>query len=604
MINRFKKNKHSCEGDTEDSNSAPIDSPLSFHRVKSKIRSNRVLRQLTRLDARSRTLIASMPDEIFVIDLEGHVIEVCEYSTVSNACRTCKIKQLSDFMPEHIVKKVLSLSLAAFQDRSVRTFEYECVDTRWNSFMEVRISVTSEGEILLLMRDISRRKRAEERAQYFACHDTLTGLENRVQFHEWLEQCMSARMDMPLAVIYINLDHFKHINAALSYQVGDSVLMEAADRLCALKDTLETNGISLEVARMGGDDLGILASGAEISERMGEVVCAINSVLRRPFSIEGHNIILTASMGVAISKSSSLDPRSLLGQAESALNTAKLSGGGGIHFFSNEYEPSVVKRFKLESRLRHAIRDGRLSLHYQPQKDIINDRFTGVEALLRWKDEELGYISPAKFIPIAEESSLILEIEEWVLYEACRQARKWQGRWESEVQVGINVSSAQLYSQDLAKRLPLVAQSCGVDVSTLEIELTESTMMRNSVSSVRALQKLKELGVSLAIDDFGTGYSSLSYLSRFPIDTLKIDRSFVTDFPLKTHDTAIVSAIIAMAEALSLNVIAEGVETVEQLNGLRACNCRAAQGFLLSHPMPVEDCTLLLDTCLGNSTAH
>jgi EAL domain-containing protein (putative c-di-GMP-specific phosphodiesterase class I) len=311
--------------------------------------------------------------------------------------------------------------------------------------------------------------------------------------------------------------------------------------------------------------------------------------------VEGLEVYMTACIGVTVNTCKVGEPLVLLSEAETALHAAKRIGFGSVRRYTPSAGSSRFKRMDMESRLRRAVRDGKLCLHYQPQKDIFTNRFYGVEALLRWHDDELGHVSPGQFIPVAEESNLILELGEWVLQEACRQAREWRGRWQTEIQMGVNVSSLQFRRQDLPKLLLTALQYSGALASTLQIELTESAVMNDSDASLRALERLKDLGVSLAIDDFGTGYSSLSYLSRFPLDTLKIDRSFVKDFPGKNHDAAIVSAIIAMAESLGLRVIAEGVETEDQLDGLRAHHCHAVQGFLFARPMPAEVCAELFD---------
>jgi len=429
--------------------------------------------------------------------------------------------------------------------------------------------------------DISDRKRAEEQIEFHAYHDVLTNLPNRKLFTDRLTQSISRarRSGKSLAVMFVDLDHFKSINDTLGHEMGDELLLEMAKRLSANVREYDT------VARLGGDEFTIILSELRQPEDAVNVAEKVRSAVEQPLSIAGTSIEVSASIGIALYPDDGTDAESLLRNADSAMYRAKEAGRNTYQLCTDDMKRRAVERLSLETRLRRAITEGQLVLHYQPQISLTNGSVVGVEALVRWNDPERGLVHPSAFIPLAEESRLILPLGEWVLRSACTQMRAWQDAGLEVPMMSVNLSLRQFQQYDIVQAVRHVLNETGLDASALELEITETAAMQNAESTVEVLQALRELGVSIAIDDFGTGYSSLNYLKRFPITAVKIDRAFVRDLATSEGDAAIVSAVVGIARALKLRVIAEGVETQEQLSFLRRRNCDAAQGYLFSRPV-------------------
>jgi len=429
--------------------------------------------------------------------------------------------------------------------------------------------------------DISDRKRAEEQIEFHAYHDVLTNLPNRKLFTDRLTQSISRarRSGKSLAVMFVDLDHFKSINDTLGHEMGDELLLEMAGRLSANIREYDT------VARLGGDEFTIILSELRQPEDAVNVAEKVRSAIEQPLSIAGTSIEVSASIGIALYPDDGADAESLLRNADSAMYRAKEAGRNTYQLCTDDMKRRAVERLSLETRLRRAITEGQLVLHYQPQISLTTGSVIGVEALVRWNDPERGLVHPSAFIPLAEESRLILPLGEWVLRTACTQMRAWQDAGLDVPMMSVNLSLRQFQQYDIVQSVRHVLAETGLDAGALELEITETAAMQNAESTVEVLQALRELGVSIAIDDFGTGYSSLNYLKRFPITAVKIDRAFVRDLATSDGDAAIVSAVVGIARALKLRVIAEGVETEEQLSFLRRRNCDAAQGYLFSRPV-------------------
>jgi len=441
-----------------------------------------------------------------------------------------------------------------------------------------------------VVEDISARKGAEERIQYLATHDGLTGLPNRVMFGQILGLAIETarRYDRKLAVLFIDLDRFKIVNDTLGHEAGDVLLRETAARL---RECVRASDV---VARLGGDEFVVLLQ--EIGEQTQAATVARNilSAVMKPLVILGQECRVTASIGICMHPSEGQDDQAVMKHADMAMYVAKEEGKNTFEFFSDRLKPQSVERLSLEANLRRALELDEFTLHYQAKVNFKTGAITGVEALLRWQNPELGSVSPARFIPLAEETGLIVPIGKWVLRTACRQSVAWLAQGLPPVNMSVNLSMRQLNDEGLLREIQAVLVETGMDPSLLELEVTESTIMHNATRAVQVLTAIKTLGVKLAIDDFGTGYSSLAHLKRFPVDTLKVDRSFIRDVPNDKEDKAIAEAIIAMGKTLSLTVVAEGVETPEQQQFLSERFCDEMQGYYFSTPVAAQDFAELL----------
>jgi diguanylate cyclase (GGDEF)-like protein len=390
------------------------------------------------------------------------------------------------------------------------------------------------------------------------------------------------------AVLFIDLDRFKFINDSLGHEAGDALLREVARRL---KDNLRASDI---VARLGGDEFVMLLQELHTGEEAGLIARKLLSAVIKPIELNGQECRVTASIGISMFPDDAQDETSLMTHADLAMYHAKEEGKNNFQFYDGRLETISLERLTLETQLRRAMERDELSLHYQAKLDLARNTIAGVEALLRWTSPELGAVSPAKFIPLAEETGLILAIGKWVLRTACAQCMAWQRDGLPPVRVSVNLSPRQLGDPELVAAVRDVLAETGLQPDLLELEVTESSVMHNVERALEVLTALKDMGVRLAIDDFGTGYSSLAQLKRFPIDTLKVDRSFIRELPSDSEDRAIAEAIIAMGKTLSLTVVAEGVETREQQDFLRERACDQMQGFYFSRPVAADDFAQLL----------
>jgi diguanylate cyclase (GGDEF)-like protein/PAS domain S-box-containing protein len=477
-----------------------------------------------------------------------------------------------------------------------RDFEYHYADRHGR-----RYYISASGEALFdedgffigyrgTSRDISLRKQAEARIRYLASHDELTALPNRVMFSELLGHVLenSRRYSRRFAVFFIDLDRFKFINDNLGHEAGDTLLREVANRL---KSSLRSGDV---VARLGGDEFVVLLPDMRDNEHASTVARKLQSSIIRPIEIAGQEWRVTASIGISTFPDDALDEPSLMKHADIAMYHAKEEGKNNFQFYDGRLKARSLEKLALETHLRRALERNELCLHYQAKLELATNRLSGVEALLRWNSPELGAVTPAKFIPLAEETGLILAIGKWVLRTACAQMKAWQRAGLPSVRMAVNLSPRQLSDPGLIPDVRAVLEETGLPPDLLELEVTESSVMHNIERAVQVLTALKSMGVRLAIDDFGTGYSSLAQLKRFPIDTLKVDRSFIREIPDDPEDRAIAEAIIAMGRTLSLTVVAEGVETPEQQEFLRTRGCDQMQGFYFSKPISADEFADLL----------
>lgn len=441
-----------------------------------------------------------------------------------------------------------------------------------------------------LVHEIQERKAAEERLSYLAHHDSLTGLPNRVLLYDRLRQAIidATRHGRVAAVMYLDLDNFKDINDTLGHEAGDLLLKEVATRLTSCVRSGDT------VSHVGGDEFCCILTDIAHSGDVNRVAEKILERFSSPCPIADRELFINVSVGITLYPLDARTPQDLLKNADIAMYRAKKHGGGNYQYYSADLSVVAAERLALQTALRHAVANGELQLQYQPQVELRNGRMIGVEALLRWHHPDRGWISPAQFVPLAEDCGLILPIGEWVLTEACRQTRKWHDAGYTGLRVAVNLSGRQFRQAGFAGKVARTLADTGLSPQLLEIELTESLLMSDIDGMTETLEHLHELGIGISIDDFGTGYSSLSYLKRFPISVLKIDRSFVEHLTVDSDDAAIVTTIVNMARGLGLKVIAEGVETKDQLAFLRSLDCDIMQGNYFSPPLPAAGLTLLL----------
>lgn len=462
----------------------------------------------------------------------------------------------------------------------------------FTSYVSATVMHDTKGRAVGVMgisRDITERKRVEETIIHQAYHDPLTNLANRRLFMDRLAQALTRAPwhNRRVAVLFLDLDHFKGINDALGHSVGDQLLQAVAERLMACVRVGDT------VARLGGDEFAIALVDIARTSDVPKLAQKIIHTLSKPYALEGREFFTTASIGISICPDDAQDPESLVKNADIAMYRAKKHGRNNYQHYSPDMNAQAFERLAIETSLRHALERDEFFLEYQPQIDIETSRIIGYEALVRWRHPDLGMMSPGTFIPLAEESGLIVPIGEWVLRTACAQNKAWQADGLPPIRVAVNVSPRQMRHDDLLQVVERALTETGLDPTYLELELTES-IMQDSDEAIQLLSQLQSMGVQIAIDDFGTGYSSLNHLKRYPINKLKVDQSFVRDIGHDPHDRAIVKAIIALAQSLNMRAVAEGVETEVQMAYLRSLKCDEAQGYLLGRPMSAQAASKLL----------
>ncbi|AHF07084.1 diguanylate cyclase [Desulfitobacterium metallireducens DSM 15288] len=465
------------------------------------------------------------------------------------------------------------LTLTAIQDERGKTVQYAAI-----------------------LSDLTSRKQNEERVKHLAYHDALTDLPNRYLFLDRLKTALAhaARHENTLAVLFLDLDRFKDVNDTLGHAAGDQLLQEVGKRITTCIREEDT------VARMGGDEFTVLLPDIQIEDAK-DVARRILNVFRKPFVLEEQELYISSSIGIAIASDKVLDAQTILRHADLAMYKAKENGKNRYWIYEMNMSIQAQNRLTLEQRLRKALERDEFVLYYQPQVDVTKGKILGMEALIRWKHPEEGLIPPMKFIPIAEETGLILPIGEWVLRTAIAQNITWQKEGFPALRIAVNLSARQFEQENLVEQISKILDEEGMEGRWLELEITESVAMQDIELTSRVLKQLKELGIHIAIDDFGVGYSSLSYLKRFPIDTLKVDQSFIRDgLSQDSENGVIVSSILELARDLNYSAIAEGVETEAQLEFLKTKACAGIQGFLISRPLPARDMTTLLDMAHEN----
>ena len=454
----------------------------------------------------------------------------------------------------------------------------------------LRISVVKDttGKIVqyvAVCSDLSARKQDEVRLKHLANHDALTGLPNRVLFKDRLQVALAhaRRNQTKLAIMYFDLDRFKYINDSLGHDIGDHMLTEVALRLLSTVREDDT------VARMGGDEFTLLFPGIHAAEDAAMIAQKVVDSLKEPFYVGEREIYITASIGVALYPADGDHTEELLGHADAAMYRAIEQGGDNVQFYTPSINDGAIEKMDLEQGLRHALDHGEFFLYYQPQLNLVTGQISGVEALLRWQNPKFDLVPPVRFIPVAEATGMIIPIGDWVLRMACAQNVLWQQMGYPPIRMAVNLSARQFQQGNLVQKVADILTDTGLEPRLLELEVTESVAMHDVEFTVKTLQEFKQMGVHIAIDDFGTGYSSLTYLKKFPINTLKIDQTFIGDSMSNAEDAAIVSSILVLARSLEYKAVAEGVETMEQMQFLRERDCDEIQGYLFGRPMPASD---------------
>jgi diguanylate cyclase (GGDEF)-like protein len=451
------------------------------------------------------------------------------------------------------------------------------------------------GGWVATLEDITAWREAQEKLAYLAHHDPLTSLPNRTKFREDLEQTLRlVNRDGRLAVLCLDLDHFKEINDSLGHPIGDDLLKDVA---CRLRTSVREGDT---VARLGGDEFAIVQAGTDLqASESSSLAERLVEILGAPYVIQGHQLNIGVSIGIAFAPNDGEDPDQLLKNADMALYRAKEDGRGTYRFFEPGMDARAQARRLLEIDLRAALTRDEFEVHYQPIHDLNTDQITAFEGLIRWKHPLRGMISPMDFIPLAEETGLITQLGDWILRKACMDA----AGWSREVRVAVNLSPVQFKNSNLVQSVISALAASGLAPERLELEITESVLLQDSEATLAALHKLRSFGVKISMDDFGTGYSSLSYLRSFPFDKIKIDRSFVQELATRDDSMAIVRAVTGLGKSLGISIVAEGVETNEQLGLLRTEGCTEVQGFLFSRPRPAQDVEAMLSYGLERGAA-
>jgi diguanylate cyclase (GGDEF)-like protein/PAS domain S-box-containing protein len=546
-------------------------------------------------------------DAILLYDLEGNIIDfnqkvLEQFRYDQSEISSLKISDLhvtEDLeTSERAFKKLLGDEFVNFEV-NFRNKDGEVFPAEVSSSL---FDIGGKKVIQSIIRDITHRKRAVDQIVYMAYHDTLTKLPNRLLLKDRLKQALaSARQyNRLVATLFLDLDNFKHTNDTLGHDVGDLLLQEVSDRLIKYVRTSDSiarlDNMELEptIARLGGDEFTILLTEIRDAQDAAKVAQRILELFKQPFNIKGHKIFITTSIGISLYPYDGNDVDTMLKNADTAMYHAKNLGRNNYQFYKQSMNVAILQRLELENKLRQALEQREFELYYQPQVEICSNHIVGMEALIRWRHPELGMLLPKTFLYLAEETGLIIPIGEWMLYHACARNRAWQKAGLHPVRVTVNISGVHFRQKNFIETVQKILYDTGLEPQYLEMELTENILMHETENVMNTLKALKSLGLRFSIDHFGTGYSSLSYLKRFSADSLKIDRSFVKDLIMHPDDNALIKAIIALAQNLNLEVVAEGVETEQQLAFLYEQGTRVVQGSLFCPPLPADSLTSIL----------
>lgn len=576
----------------------PVNWVVLGYRVGFILAASRAFLDLARSEAKSRALVRAIPDLIFRIGSDGTVLDlVAGNGGTSPSAGRAEGRKIAEVLPAEAAGQALRSAETARSTGGIQWFEYELSSGDETRSYEARVVALPDGETLFISRDMTDRKRAEEQLAYMAYHDALTGLPNRVTFKERLEYeiANARRRKEMVGVIIFDLDRFKEVNDTLGHAAGDRLLVQVAERLKNVLRETDT------VARVGGDEFCAILPGQFDPGGAAEACRRIRKSLESPFVIEGKMVNVTASLGISMYPVDGETPSVLVKNADIAMYRAKSDGRNTFQSFASEMGVEVTERARLEGELRAACGNGEFVVHYQPEIDLGTGRIVGAEALVRWRNPGGEMLLPPQFIELAEEIGTIIPMSEFVFRTACLQVKEWKSGGVSPFRVSVNVSAHLFRKYDLAGTIANILEETGVGPDSLGLEITETTAMHNMEETLKTLRRLEGLSVRAAMDDFGTGYSSLACLRKFPIQLLKIDQTFIRDLETNAEDRTIVKAILAMAGALNIEVVAEGVERAGQAALLKELGCRLAQGFHFGRPVPAAEFTALLEKSLRES---
>lgn len=595
---------------------AEIDNELRLLNTTLEQRVKERTLELKRSHDFTKTVVDSMTDSIAIIDVNNFRIisankaflqemNLPEESVIGKTCYEITHHRSSPCVPpddacplhETMLTDNVALEEHIHYDAYGKKLYFEVSTT------PIHDSTGKIIQVIHLARDITERKKAEEQIKHLAYYDNVTGLPNRTFYKELLARAIAyaKRNDQILATLFIDLDSFKQVNDTLGHDIGDQLLKAVGERLTkSLRKSDEVARMDSEqtidtVSRLGGDEFIVLLRGIAKIEDAAIVAKRILKDISEPLELGGHEVSTTASIGISIYPTDGEDVKSLMKSADLAMYHAKDKGKNNSQFYSKTMNVTVLKRLVIENDLRKAIERNEFMLYYQPKVAVKNQKIVGAEALLRWKHPESGIVSPMEFIPVAEETGLILPIGEWVIRTACSQNKEWQKSGFEPMSIAVNLSNRQFEQPNLLEIIIRILKDVDMATKYVELEITESTLMKSPDTAISILNELKDIGITISIDDFGTGYSSLEYLKRIPLNSLKVAYPFIKNILTSADDAAIAKTIITLAHSMNLNVIAEGVETEQQLKFLQELGCDEVQGYLFSRPLPADEFTKLLE---------
>ena len=580
----------------------PINWALLVHRIRYVLRGARTIEALRLSEQKNSALLRAIPDGILLVNAAGSISHC--FSPIPGLAATqahaAGALHLSELLPHTALTRAMQCLDGTLRG-TPSAFEFSLPEGTTPRHFECRYLPNATGQVLAIVRDITQRKETEAHIHRLAYFDALTGLPNREWIGDYLAQSLSdaAERKRSVALLFIDLDQFKRINDTLGHETGDALLRQVGERLTAALAGVGEGGGQVargrgQLARVGGDEFIVVLTGHPTVADAEHAAQRIQASLVTPFLQGGYELVVTPSIGIALYPEHGTDAQTLLKNADGAMYESKASGRNQFRVYTSAVNARALKRLSLEMELRRAFEDERLELYYQPQYDSHSLQLAGAEALLRWFHPQRGQIPTGDFVAVAEETGLIADIGRWTLQRACRDLHRWREAGLAVPSIAVNVSGRDFMRQDVLLRISKVVEEANLPASLFELELTEGVLMQDLEGGQRSLQALKEFGFALAVDDFGTGYCSLNYLKRFPLDTLKIDRAFVNDITVDADDATIVRAIIGLGHNLNLKLVAEGVETQEQLKFLRQEGCDLVQGYLMSKAIPADAFMALL----------
>ncbi len=576
----------------------PINWNLLGHRVQYLVRGGRLVQEVEESEARQRAMLDALPDLLLVVDGQGRIVD--RLGATDNhpflAGGASAELRITDLVTGE-AQRAITHALDDCRVRNVRTeVEFECIRQGMERRFETRIVPYDRGRLLLVLRDVTERHRANNRIRELAFFDPLTQLPNRQYLLQMLEEARreAAATGERFAVVRINLDNFKRFNDSIGNGAGDALLQAVALRLGTFLKLERDGAVTMPLARLSGDEFAVAVRHLQSEADIQNVIANVTAAFASPYLIRHRDFFVSSTMGIAVFPDHGTFADELLRTAGLALQEARTTGGSRGVVYSEHMRARSVSRLEIETELRRALEQNELFLAYQPQIEVASGRIASVEALVRWRHPTRGVVPPDEFIPIAEESGLIVQLSDQVMRMALRQISEWWKAGCRDLRVAVNVSGAQFEAPGFPDWVFAHLDEVGLPGACLELEITESLLMVDEAAAAHAVRAVRELGVHVAIDDFGTGYSSLAYLKHFPIEALKIDRSFVADLGRDSNDAAICAAIIAMGRQLGLKIVAEGVETQEQLKFLATHGCTLAQGYYIARPVEADEMAKLL----------